>query len=104
MAAATAAAAAARSVFRSSSVRSMATRLSAGTSASRPPLRIPKPQRPAAPPPSLPRILRSPVEMSFCVESLLPMHSVTAAALMNSMLSIPGNGYGWLLEAGNDDV
>ena len=26
------------------------------------------------------------------------MHSVTAAALMNSMLSIPGNGYGWLLE------
>ncbi|KAM0938621.1 hypothetical protein DsansV1_C23g0180161 [Dioscorea sansibarensis] len=98
-----AAAATARSVFRSSYIRSMTTRLSAETRASHPPLRIPKPRRSAAPPP-LPRILRSPVEMSFCVESLLPMHSVTAAALMNSMLSIPGNGYGWLLEAGNDDV
>ncbi|KAJ0985993.1 hypothetical protein J5N97_004349 [Dioscorea zingiberensis] len=92
------AAAAARSVFRSSSIRNMAARVSSETRAARSPLRLPKLQRPAPP-----RILRSPVEASFCVESLLPMHSVTALALMNSMLSVPGHGYGWLLE-GKDET
>lgn len=39
---------------------------------------------------------RNPVEMSFCVESLLPYHTATASALMTSMLSISGQSYGWL--------
>lgn len=43
-------------------------------------------------------IFRSPVESTFCVESLLPMHSVTAAALMTSMLSASRGGYGWLID------
>ncbi|KAI4378491.1 hypothetical protein MLD38_015963 [Melastoma candidum] len=44
------------------------------------------------------RIFRSPVEMSFCVETTLPYHSVTSSALMTSMLSISQHGYGWLPE------
>uniref|UniRef100_A0A0D3ELK3 Uncharacterized protein n=1 Tax=Oryza barthii TaxID=65489 RepID=A0A0D3ELK3_9ORYZ len=43
---------------------------------------------------------RSPVELSVCVESLLPLHSATAAARMTSMLAVPGQGLGWLTEVG----
>jgi hypothetical protein len=39
---------------------------------------------------------RNPVELIFCVESLLPYHSATASALMTSKLSISGQTYGWL--------
>jgi hypothetical protein len=39
---------------------------------------------------------RSPVESSFAVESLLPLHSATAGARMTSMLAVPGRGLGWL--------
>ncbi|XP_008811894.2 protein NUCLEAR FUSION DEFECTIVE 6, mitochondrial-like isoform X1 [Phoenix dactylifera] len=90
------AAAAARSVLRSSSLRTAAARVASETRASsRPPLfRL----RPAAP-----RFLRSPVEMSFAVESLLPKHSATASALMTSMLTISLRGYGWLSE-GQDET
>ncbi|XP_008229020.2 PREDICTED: LOW QUALITY PROTEIN: protein NUCLEAR FUSION DEFECTIVE 6, chloroplastic/mitochondrial [Prunus mume] len=54
--------------------------------------------------PSSSPALRSPVELSFCVESMLPYHTATASALMTSMLSITRRSYGWLPEACNDDV
>ncbi|CAL5040088.1 unnamed protein product [Urochloa decumbens] len=86
------AAAAARSLLRSSAslLRAAPARSSASTSATRPTLR----RAFAAPP----RLLRSPVESSFCVESLLPLHSATAGARMTSMLAIPGRGLGWLTQ------
>ncbi|KQK09785.1 hypothetical protein BRADI_2g50136v3 [Brachypodium distachyon] len=97
------AAAAARSFLRSAPAASSSLRGSAARAASRacpPPL-------PRRFPASAPRVLlRSPVEMtSFCVESLMPMHSATASALMTSLLAAPARtGFGWLSEAGNDDV
>ncbi|URE11146.1 hypothetical protein MUK42_22485 [Musa troglodytarum] len=70
--------------------------------ASRPSLRPLPRSRPAA---TASRFPRYPVETSFCLESLLPMHSATASALMTSMLTISRRGPGWLSEAGkNDDV
>ncbi|KAL6850157.1 hypothetical protein ACP4OV_020784 [Aristida adscensionis] len=85
---AAAAAAAARSLLRSSAPLLRAA--PARSAAARPALR----RALAAPP----RLLRSPVEASFCVESLLPLHSATAAARMTSMLAAPGRGLGWLTE------
>ncbi|CAL9050673.1 unnamed protein product [Musa banksii] len=88
-------AAAARSVLSSHSLRAGAARVAAeSAAASRPLLRgIPK-MRPAV----AARFLRSPVEASFCVETLMPMHSATASALMTSLLSVSRRGYGWLSE------
>ncbi|KMZ76474.1 hypothetical protein ZOSMA_101G00580 [Zostera marina] len=43
-------------------------------------------------------LLRSPVQLSFCVESLLPLHSATASSIMTSMLSVFPIGYGSLFE------
>ncbi|KAJ6377694.1 hypothetical protein OIU78_028009 [Salix suchowensis] len=52
----------------------------------------------STPLPTSPFLRRSPVEMSFAVESMMPYHTVTASALMTSMLSISRCGYGWLPE------
>ncbi|KAE8719924.1 Protein NUCLEAR FUSION DEFECTIVE 6 [Hibiscus syriacus] len=94
---------AARSVIRSAAARaSAATRLAGAT----------KPmQRPACSPfriskqnPFPARIFRSPVEMSCCVETLLPYHTATASALLTSMLTVSRRGSGWTAEDCNDDV
>nr|GLL28870.1 protein NUCLEAR FUSION DEFECTIVE 6, chloroplastic/mitochondrial-like [Ipomoea trifida] len=78
-----------------SSVRTAATRAAAGakrrTSAS--PFAIPT-QRPLTS-----RIFRSPVELSCVrVDTMLPYHTATASALLNSMLSVAPRCYGWTLE------
>ncbi|KAK9051689.1 hypothetical protein SSX86_028317 [Deinandra increscens subsp. villosa] len=101
-------AAGARSVFRNASaftsVRSAASRISAGAkpnaaSAARSTFRIPS-QKPLSH-----RIFRSPVEMScVSVESMLPFHTATASALLTSMLSAAPRTCGWSLEDLNDDV
>ncbi|KAL3522325.1 hypothetical protein ACH5RR_015159 [Cinchona calisaya] len=45
------------------------------------------------------RIFRSPVEMGcVSVGSMLPYHTATASALLNSMLSVSPRSYGWILE------
>ncbi|XP_038708951.1 protein NUCLEAR FUSION DEFECTIVE 6, mitochondrial [Tripterygium wilfordii] len=93
--------AAARSILRSASARSAAARLaSRGSSAKS----APSPFRTSGSKPLPQRTFRSPVEMSSCVETLLPYHTATASALMTSMLSITRCGYGWLPEACNDDA
>ncbi|XP_041993052.1 protein NUCLEAR FUSION DEFECTIVE 6, mitochondrial-like isoform X2 [Salvia splendens] len=97
--------AAARSVFRSSAVRSAATRL--GSQAKSAPSPSPSPSAfrlPSRTPLLAPRIFRSPAELSACVESMQPFHTATASALMTSMITVSRFGYGWLAEACNDDV
>ncbi|XP_066315026.1 protein NUCLEAR FUSION DEFECTIVE 6, mitochondrial-like isoform X3 [Miscanthus floridulus] len=90
-----ASASAARSFLRSSgssSLRSAAARAASRAGPAPLPRRMPT---------SAPRaLLRSPVEMSsVCLESLMPMHSATASALMTSLLAAPAcKGFGWLSE------
>ncbi|XP_003633236.1 protein NUCLEAR FUSION DEFECTIVE 6, mitochondrial isoform X2 [Vitis vinifera] len=88
---------AARSIFRSTSVRNAAARVASEAKAARSPLRI------SSNKPLSNRIFRCPVELS-CVETMVPFHTATASALMTSMLSISRRGYGWLPEACNDDA
>ncbi|BAF06190.1 Os01g0754000 [Oryza sativa Japonica Group] len=96
-------AAAARSFLRSGVASSSSIRGAAARAASRAGP-APLPRRLPAAAPRL--ILRSPVEMSsVCLETLMPMHSATASALMTSLLAAPAcRSFGWLSEAGNDDV
>ncbi|KAI4322711.1 hypothetical protein L6164_022379 [Bauhinia variegata] len=85
-------AAAVRSIFRSCSLRRSAFRVASEAKAARSPFRLPsnKPLSNSA--------VRCPVQLSFCVESLLPYHTATASALMTSMLSVSRRSYGWLPE------
>ncbi|XP_061341586.1 protein NUCLEAR FUSION DEFECTIVE 6, mitochondrial-like isoform X2 [Gastrolobium bilobum] len=88
---------AARSFLRSAASRAAGVaNLAAGARAtpSRSPFRIPKQSSISN------RIFRSPVELSCCVESMLPYHSATASALMTSMLSVSRHSYGWTPEDG----
>ncbi|KAB5534035.1 hypothetical protein DKX38_017121 [Salix brachista] len=92
--------AAARSFLRSTATRtSAAARLASATKpGSKPassPFRISKES------PLSHRIFRSPVEMSCCVETILPYHTATASALLNSMLSVSRRSYGWTPEEGS---
>ncbi|XP_074592194.1 protein NUCLEAR FUSION DEFECTIVE 6, mitochondrial-like isoform X2 [Curcuma longa] len=100
-AAAASAASASRSVLRSLSLRTPASRVVAvATTASCPTLRHAPNLRPAV----AARYLRSAVVASFCLESLMPMHSATASALMTSMLSVSRKRYGGFCEVGSDDA
>ncbi|XP_054800534.1 protein NUCLEAR FUSION DEFECTIVE 6, mitochondrial-like isoform X1 [Prosopis cineraria] len=89
--------AAARSLMRSSASRSfrnakLATGVRASPTGS--PFGIPKRNSLSN------RMFRSPVELSCCVESMLPYHTATASALLTSMLSVSRRSYGWTPEDG----
>ncbi|KAI3687894.1 hypothetical protein L1987_81597 [Smallanthus sonchifolius] len=86
------AAAAARSIFRSSSLRSAAARASSQAKSARSSFRIGSQNSLSN------RIFRCPVEMSACLESLQPFHTATASALMTSMLTLSQRCYAWLPE------
>ncbi|CAM8904551.1 unnamed protein product [Rhodiola kirilowii] len=83
--------AAARSAFRSSAARNAAAQLSGGAKPARASaFSLPK-QRPMSN-----RIFRSPIEMSsVSLESMMPYHTATVSALLNSMLSVNRNLHGW---------
>ncbi|PPS09718.1 hypothetical protein GOBAR_AA10933 [Gossypium barbadense] len=91
---------AARSVLRSAATRATAAARLAGATKSMPrpacsPFRISKQN------PFPARIFRSPVEMSCCVETLLPYHTATASALLTSMLSVSRRRSNWTAEGQN---
>ncbi|KAI7753838.1 hypothetical protein M8C21_031992 [Ambrosia artemisiifolia] len=88
---ATAAAAAARSIFRSTTaIRNTAARVASQSKSTRSPFPLPTRNSLSH------RIFRCPVEMSACLESMQPLHTATASSLMTSMLTLSRNGYGWL--------
>ncbi|ONM37968.1 hypothetical protein ZEAMMB73_Zm00001d043429 [Zea mays] len=81
-------AAVARSFLRSSGSSSLRSAAARAASRAGP---VPLPRRI---PSSGPRVL-----LSVCLESLMPMHSATASALMTSLLAAPAcKGLGWLSE------
>ncbi|RYR68723.1 hypothetical protein Ahy_A03g015200 isoform B [Arachis hypogaea] len=88
--------AAARSIFRSSSAARCAFRAAAEAKSSRSTF-----FRMASNKPLSQSTRRIPVELSFCVESMMPLHTATASALMNSMLAISRHRCGWIPE-GNE--
>ncbi|RYR21473.1 hypothetical protein Ahy_B03g066774 isoform B [Arachis hypogaea] len=85
--------AAARSIFRSSSAARCAFRAAAEAKSSRSTF-----FRMASNKPLSQSTRRIPVELSFCVESMMPLHTATASALMNSMLAISRHSCGWIPE------
>ncbi|XP_021765971.1 protein NUCLEAR FUSION DEFECTIVE 6, chloroplastic/mitochondrial-like isoform X1 [Chenopodium quinoa] len=91
--------AAARSILRSSpAARSAAPRFSAAAKPKSNPFSPSSFNLPKQKTLSAPRIFRSPVELSCCVESLMPYHTATASALLNSMLSAAPRSAGWTPE------
>ncbi|KAK4271608.1 hypothetical protein QN277_020280 [Acacia crassicarpa] len=40
-------------------------------------------------------MFRSPVELSCCVETMLPYHTANVSALLTCMLSVSRRSYGW---------
>ncbi|KAI4333927.1 hypothetical protein L6164_018677 [Bauhinia variegata] len=84
--------AAVRSIFRSCSARRSAFRVTSEAKAARSPFCLASKKRLSN------SSVRCPVELSFCVESMLPYHTATASALMTSMLSVSRRSYGWLPE------
>ncbi|XP_051136005.1 protein NUCLEAR FUSION DEFECTIVE 6, mitochondrial-like isoform X1 [Andrographis paniculata] len=93
-------AAAARSVFRSSTVRAatVAPRLASQSKAAGSSVHL------QSRTPLSRQFFGIPVEMSACVKSMQPYHTATASALMTSMLTVSRCGFGWLSEACNDDL
>ncbi|XP_058735225.1 protein NUCLEAR FUSION DEFECTIVE 6, mitochondrial-like isoform X1 [Vicia villosa] len=85
---------AARSIFRSSSSARSAFRVASEAKPARSSFRTAS----SKPPSPSQSTFRSPVQLSFCVESMMPYHTVTASALMTSMLSISSRNYAWLSE------
>ncbi|GAB4859610.1 hypothetical protein Ancab_011084 [Ancistrocladus abbreviatus] len=90
--------AAARSIFRSASAQKAAARIASETKAARSPFSVPTNK------PLSHRIFRYAAQMSVLVETMQPFHTVTASALMTSMLSVSRCSYSWLPEACNADV
>ncbi|XP_071717429.1 protein NUCLEAR FUSION DEFECTIVE 6, mitochondrial-like isoform X1 [Rutidosis leptorrhynchoides] len=96
-------AAAARSFFRSTSVRNATARVTCeskcktGTSPS------PSSFRFSTIKPNSNRIIfRCPVEMSACLETMQPFHTVNASALMTSLLTLSRSSYAWLPQGVDD--
>ncbi|XP_027345722.1 protein NUCLEAR FUSION DEFECTIVE 6, chloroplastic/mitochondrial-like isoform X1 [Abrus precatorius] len=85
---------AARSIFRSFSAGRSAFRVASEAKSARSPFRIAS-NRSLSQSQST---LRFPVELSSCVESMMPYHTATASALMNSMLAISTRTCAWLPE------
>ncbi|XP_021977143.1 protein NUCLEAR FUSION DEFECTIVE 6, mitochondrial isoform X2 [Helianthus annuus] len=96
-------AAAARSFFRSTSVRNAAARISSEAKC-----KSPSPFQFSTTKPLSHRAVfrRCPVKMSsVCLETMQPFHTATASSLMTSMLTASSmGGYAWLPQACNNDL
>ncbi|QCD87693.1 hypothetical protein DEO72_LG3g2233 [Vigna unguiculata] len=83
---------AARLIVRSCSAGRSAFRVASEAKTARSPFRI------ASNKPLSQSTIRLPVELSSCVVSMMPYHTATASALMNSMLSISSRTSAWIPE------
>ncbi|KAL5715794.1 hypothetical protein ACHQM5_017566 [Ranunculus cassubicifolius] len=86
-----------RSAFRSTAASFRATAAQAKRRPTSSPFQLPK-QNPL----SSRILLRSPVELSCCVDSLMPYHTATSSALLTSMISISRRSC-WFPEGCCDD-